>query len=480
MTLQLHDTMSRELVAVEPIEPGHIRMYTCGPTVWNRVHIGNFRTFIFEDVLRRWLDRRFANNVTHVMNLTDVDDRIIKNAVAHGHSLDEETAQWIAAFEEDRDTLGIRPAHHYPRATEYIEQMVDLIERLEHAGAAYRADGSYYFHIAAFPAYGKLSGASAEGLVSGASGRIDADDYTKEDVRDFALWKAVGPDEIGWDTRLGRGHPGWHIECSAMSMALLGESFDIHCGGVDNIFPHHENEIAQSEAATGKRFVRIWCHSQHLRVSGEKMAKRAGNFATVREVLDEGASAASLRYLLAARTHYRKPLEYSDELLADSNVAVQRLVDFQTRVAGLPTVEDADNVRDDAVLASVRGMRIGFEEAMDDDLNVPEAMGIVFSGLRDVNRVLDTGAVTAETQRTLRHLLDEIDGVLGVFALVARDRQTAPDAQEQQWLEQRAAARAARDFAQSDQLRIQLASRGIEVEDTPQGQRWKRISPRRG
>jgi cysteinyl-tRNA synthetase len=480
VTLQLHDTMSRELVAVEPIEPGHIRMYTCGPTVWNRVHIGNFRTFIFEDVLRRWLDRRFANNVTHVMNLTDVDDRIIKNAVAHGHSLDEETAQWIAAFEEDRDTLGIRPAHHYPRATEYIEQMVDLIERLEHAGAAYRADGSYYFHIAAFPAYGKLSGASAEGLVSGASGRIDADDYTKEDVRDFALWKAVGPDEIGWDTRLGRGHPGWHIECSAMSMALLGESFDIHCGGVDNIFPHHENEIAQSEAATGKRFVRIWCHSQHLRVSGEKMAKRAGNFATVREVLDEGASAASLRYLLAARTHYRKPLEYSDELLADSNVAVQRLVDFQTRVAGLPTVEDADNVRDDAVLASVRGMRIGFEEAMDDDLNVPEAMGIVFSGLRDVNRVLDTGAVTAETQRTLRHLLDEIDGVLGVFALVARDRQTAPDAQEQQWLEQRAAARAARDFAQSDQLRIQLASRGIEVEDTPQGQRWKRISPRRG
>jgi cysteinyl-tRNA synthetase len=479
VTLQLHDTMSRELVAVEPIEPGHIRMYTCGPTVWNRVHIGNFRTFIFEDVLRRWLDRRFANNVTHVMNLTDVDDRIIKNAVAHGHSLDEETAQWIAAFEEDRDTLGIRPAHHYPRATEYIEQMVDLIERLEQAGAAYRADGSYYFHIAAFPAYGKLSGASAEGLVTGASGRIDADDYTKEDVRDFALWKAVGHDEIGWDTRIGRGHPGWHIECSAMSMALLGESFDIHCGGVDNIFPHHENEIAQSEAATGKRFVRIWCHSQHLRVSGEKMAKRAGNFATVREVIDEGASAASLRYLLAARTHYRKPLEYSDELLADSNVAVQRLVDFQARVAGLLTVEEAGNA-DDAILASVRGMRIGFEEAMDDDLNVPEAMGIVFSGLRDVNRVLDTGAVSAETQRTLQHLLNEIDGVLGVLALVARDRQAAPDAEEQRWLDQRAAARAARDFAQSDHLRVQLASRGIEVEDTPQGQRWKRISPRRG
>ena len=218
MTLLLHDTMSRELVAVEPIEPGHVRMYTCGPTVWNRVHIGNFRTFIFEDVLRRWLDRRFAK-VTHVMNLTDVDDRIIKNAVEHGHTLDEETAQWIAAFEEDRDTLGIRPAHHYPRATEYIPQMVDLIERLEKAGAAYRTDGSYYFHIAAFPEYGKLSGASAEGLVSGASGRIDADDYTKEDVRDFALWKAVAPDQIGWDTRY-RSRP------SRLAHRMLGDEHD--------------------------------------------------------------------------------------------------------------------------------------------------------------------------------------------------------------------------------------------------------------
>jgi cysteinyl-tRNA synthetase len=477
VTLRLHDTMSRELVAVEPIEPGHVRMYTCGPTVWNRVHIGNFRTFIFEDVLRRWLDRSF-DRVTHVMNLTDVDDRIIKNAVEHGNSLEAETAPWIRAFEEDRDTLGIRPAHHYPRATAYIDQMVDLIERLERAGAAYQADGSYYFHIAAFPAYGKLSGASAEGLVAGASGRIDADDYTKEDVRDFALWKAVGPEEIGWDTRIGRGHPGWHIECSAMSMTLLGESFDIHCGGVDNIFPHHENEIAQSEAATGKRFVRIWCHSQHLRVSGEKMAKRVGNFATVPEVIDGGASPAALRYLLAARTHYRKALEYSDDLLADSNEAVQRLVAFQDRVAGLHTADEGGD-RDEAVLASVRGMRIGFDEAMDDDLNLPEAMGIVFSSLRDVNRVLDTGPVAADTQRTLHHLLEEVDSVLGVLALVARDQRAAPDAEEQRMLDARAAARAGRDFALSDRLRAQLAARGIEVEDTAQGQRWKRIATRR-
>ncbi|HEY6468359.1 MAG TPA: cysteine--tRNA ligase [Candidatus Dormibacteraeota bacterium] len=477
MTLHLHDTMSRELVAVEPIEPGHVRLYTCGPTVWNRVHIGNFRTFIFEDVLRRWLDRSFAH-VTHVMNLTDVDDRIIKNAVEHGNTLDAETAQWIAAFAEDRATLGIRPAHFYPRATEYIEQMVALIERLVQAGAAYESDGSYYFHIAAFPAYGKLSGASAEGLVAGASGRIDADDYTKEDVRDFALWKAVGPDEIGWDTRIGRGHPGWHIECSAMSMTLLGESFDIHCGGVDNIFPHHENEIAQSEAATGKRFVRIWCHSQFLRVSGEKMAKRLGNFATVRDILDEGATPAALRYLLAARTHYRKPLDYSDDLLADSNEAVQRLVAFQSRVAELRTVEEGGD-RDEAILASVRGMRIGFDESMDDDLNLPEAMGIIFSGLRDVNRMLDSGLVAVETQVTLQHLLEEVDKVLGVLSLVARDQQSAPDAEEQRMLDERAAARASRDFAKSDHLRAQLAARGIEVEDTPEGQRWKRAAPRR-
>ena len=253
-----------------------------------------------------------------------------------------------------------------------------------------------------------------------------------------------------------------------MSMTLLGESFDIHCGGVDNIFPHHENEIAQSEAATGQRFVRIWCHSQHLRVSGEKMAKRLGNFATVREVLDEGASAAALRYLLAARTHYRKPLDYSEELLASSSEAVQRLVAFQTRVVELRTVDDESD-RDEEVLTSVRGMRVGFDEAMDDDLNLPEAMGIVFSGLRDVNRLLDTGPVTGETQRTLQHLLEEVDSVLGVLALVARDHDATLDPEAQRLLDARAAARSARDFALSDQLRERLAELGVEVEDTPAG-----------
>src|SRR5665213_2468245 len=373
MPMRLHDTLTRRLRMVAPLEEGHVRLYTCGPTVYARAHVGNFRTFLFEDILRRWLERRFAR-VTHVMNLTDVDDKIIRQAAAAGHGLHAETAPFIDAFYEDLRTLNIRPAQHFPRATEYIEEMVALIERLAEAGVADRGAGSDYYRVAGFPHYGRRSGARAGGLVAGAGGRVDGEEYDKEDVRDFALWKAVGADEIGWDTRLGRGRPGWHIECSAMSMALLGESFDLHCGGVDNIFPHHENEIAQSEAATGRQFVRIWCHSQHLRVSGEKMAKRLGNFSTVNQVLEEGASAAALRYLLAARTHYRKPLDYSDDLLADSNVAVQRLVDFQTRVAGLRTVEEAGNGRDEAVLASVRGMRIGFDEAMDDDLNLPEAM----------------------------------------------------------------------------------------------------------
>jgi cysteinyl-tRNA synthetase len=474
VTLRLHDTMSRGLVALEPLEPGHVRVYTCGPTVWTRVHIGNFRTFIFEDILRRWLDRSFER-VTHVMNLTDVDDRIIKNAHEHGNTLEAETAPWIAAFNQDRDTLGIRPAHHYPRATEYIEQMVDLVERLEKAGAAYRSDGSYYFHIAAFPRYGRLSGMTAEGLIAGASGRVDSDDYSKEDVRDFALWKAVGADDIGWDTRIGRGRPGWHLECSAMSMALLGETLDIHCGGVDNIFPHHENEIAQSEAATGKQFVRTWCHSQHLRIAGEKMAKRVGNFMTVQELLDDGARASALRYMLAASAHYRKPLNYSDEPLAAATEAVERLAAFRDRVAALETVED-EGPSDDTTLTAIRLARNGFDEAMDDDLNLPEAMGSVFASLREINRVLDASSVTETTRAAMRDLLEEVDDILGVFPLVDRDGQRGGElnAEERALLASRAEARAAKDWSAGDRIRDELAQRGVMVEDTPAGQRWRR------
>ncbi len=470
MAMRLHDTLTRTLQEVVPLEEGHVRVYTCGPTVYARAHIGNFRTFLFEDVLRRWLERRFAR-VTHVMNLTDVEDKIIAAAVAAGHDLQEETAPWIAAFFTDLDTFSIRRAHHYPRATEYIEQMVRLIERLDAAGVTYRGDGSVYFHIASFPEYGRLSGVRAEGLVAGAGGRVDADEYDKEDARDFALWKAVGADEIGWDTRLGRGRPGWHIECSAMSMSLLGESFDIHCGGVDNIFPHHENEIAQSEAATATRFVQLWAHGEHLRTGGEKMAKSLGNFATVDELVEAGARPSALRYLLIAMAHYRRTVSYTEESLHAATESVDRFADFSERVRRHQPRGDAPSAADPRVAATLAA----FEAAMDDDLNLPEAMGAVFTLIRSLNRDLDEGALNPATHTELIALIDEVDDVLGVLELVGRERVgEVLDDEAATLLSAREAARSARQWTESDRLRDALAERGIAVEDTPQGQRWRR------
>ena len=472
--MRLHDTMTRTLREVVPLEDGHVRLYTCGPTVYARAHIGNFRTFLFEDVLRRWLERRFPR-VTHVMNLTDVEDKIIRNASAAGHDLDTETAPWIAAFFEDLDTLNIRRAHHYPRATEYIEEMVALIERLDAAAVTYRSDGSVYFHITAFPQYGRLSGVRAEGLVAGAGGRVDADEYDKEDARDFALWKAAESEEIGWDTPIGRGRPGWHIECSAMSMALLGESFDIHCGGVDNIFPHHENEIAQSEAATGKPFVQIWCHSAHLRIGGEKMAKSLGNFATVAELVASGARPSALRYLLIAAAHYRKPINYSDESLHAATESVDRFADFSERVRAHIPRAGADG-GDGTVDTRVSTARDAFAAAMDDDLNLPEAMGAVFTLIRTLNRELDGAALGGATHAELIAFIDEVDDVLGVLPLVERERAGAAlTPAEQALLDAREAARAAREWAESDRLRVSLNEAGIAVEDTAAGQRWHRF-----
>ena len=470
MTLRLHDTMTRRLREVVPLDDGHVRMYTCGPTVYAPQHIGNFRTYLFEDVLRRWLERRFER-VTHVMNLTDVEDKIIRNAGAAGRSLEAETAPWIETFFEDVDTLNIRRAHHYPRATEYIEQMVAIIERLGEREVTYRTEGSVYFSIAAFPSYGRLSGTRPEGLVAGASGRVDADEYEKEDARDFAVWKAVGPDEIGWDTAIGRGRPGWHIECSAMSMALLGESFDIHCGGVDNIFPHHENEIAQSEAATGKQFVRLWCHSEHLRIGGEKMAKSLGNFATVRDLIAEGARPSSIRYLLCAGAHYRKTVNYAPEAVAAAAESVDRLAEFVTRVRDHHPDAAGNGSGPDPRIAAARS---GFEAAMDDDLNLPGAMGAVFTLIRSLNRELDAGRLSTASHGALLELIDDVDDILGVLELVERERGGGVDAEVEELLTARAAARDSRDWAESDRLRGALAERGIAVEDTPAGQKWKR------
>jgi cysteinyl-tRNA synthetase len=472
VALHLFDTMTRRLQPVTPLEPGRLRIYTCGPTVYARVHIGNFRTFIFEDVLRRVLEQRFPA-VTHVMNLTDVEDKIIRNAVAHQQDLDDETRPWIDAFFADLDVLGLRPAHHFPRATAYIEQMLTLIERLEEQGVTYRSEGSVYFRISAFPQYGRLSGARAEGLVTGASGRVDADEYDKENPRDFALWKAVGPDEPGWDTRLGRGRPGWHIECSAMSMSLLGEHFDIHCGGVDNIFPHHENEIAQSEAATGHEFVRLWAHSEHLRIGGEKMAKSARNFSTVPDLVAEGARPSALRYMLAAGAHYRKVLNYTDEALYTAQQAVERITAFRDRLLQW-TPAGGNGAAADGAVRIAEDATAQFDAALDDDLNLPEGMGVFFTAVRDANRLLDAGTVTEKGRQSLLQLADRVDDVLGVMPLVGREQEQALAPADKELLERRAAARAARSWAESDSLRDELAQRGIAVEDTPQGQRWRR------
>ena len=459
--------MTGRLEEVIPLEAGHVRVYTCGPTVYNRAHIGNFRAYVFEDVLRRVLEQRFPR-VTQVMNLTDVEDKIIRNATAAGHGLEEETRPWIEGFFADVDALGLRRADHYPRATEYIEEMVSLIERLEARGVTYRSEGSIYFHIAGFPGYGRLSGARSTGLIAGASGRVDADEYEKEDARDFALWKAVGAGEIGWDTRLGRGRPGWHIECSAMSMALLGESFDIHCGGVDNIFPHHENEIAQSEAATGRPFVRLWCHNAHLMVEGEKMSKSKDNFYTLHQVLGEHDERASaVRYLLAATAQYRKPLNYTAQALEAAGGAVQRLTEFADRLAA------AAPSRDGADAAALAGDAVSaFDAALDDDLNLPQGMGVVFDAVREANRLLDAGTLSGASLTGLRAMLDRVDDVLGVLPLVEREREASLGEEERRWLDERAEARARRDWGTSDLLRERLAERGIVVQDTARGQRW--------
>ena len=470
MTLRLHDTMSRQLREVVPLEPGHVRMYTCGPTVWNRAHIGNLRTFVFEDVLRRVLEQRFEK-VTHVMNLTDVDDRILNNARAAGHTLDEETAPWIAAFFEDIDTLGIRRAHHYPRATEYIDEMVALIERLESKGVTYRSDSSVYFHIAAFPKYGRLSGLDAAALRTGASGRIDADDYTKEDARDFALWKAAHPEDIGWQTRLGRGHPGWHIECSTMVLVLLGESIDIHGGAVDLIFPHHENEIAQSESATGKRFAQIWVHANFLNIDDAKMSKRLGNFKFLPELLKEHRPSA-VRFLLAAAAHYRKLVNFSFEPLDAAAAQVEAIAIFQDRLYDATVARGAS----DAGVEIAREYTQRFDAALDDDLNLPLGVGDFSIAMREANRLLDSGSISRASQEALLALLHRADDVIGVLPLVDRERAAALDDETRALLDQRVQARAKRDYQLSDRLRTELRERGVVVDDTPQGQRWRPAS----
>ena len=465
MTVRLHDTLTGDTRPFIPLDGRTARIYSCGPTVYGPAHIGNFRSFLFADLLVRHLRWR-GLDVTWVMNITDVDDKIIRGATAAGVGIDELAGRCLERFLEDAAALRMTRPDVLPRATEHIDDIVALITTLLERGHAYRTDdGSIFFRISSWPAYGRLAQLDPEQLRVGE--RVEADEYAKDDVRDFALWKGPKAGEPSWDTALGPGRPGWHIECSAMSMRHLGPSFDIHTGGVDLVFPHHEDEIAQSEAATGQPFVATWLHCAHLQQSGSKMAKSTGNIARVADVLETGLSPRALRYALIA-VHYRAPLNHSPESLAAAAAAVDRLDALVAALAAYREVHE-----DDAELpAALADAREAFGAAFDDDLNISQALAVVFDLVRDLNRRIDARLLSTEDAGRALDLLRDLDRVLGVLP----DPDDAIDAETATLIEARAAARAARDWAESDRLRDVLATRGIAVEDTRDGQRWRRLT----
>ena len=445
-------------------------MYTCGPTVWNFAHVGNLRAFLFYDLLRRHLHVD-GYGLTHVMNVTDIDDRILDQAMHAGTTIGEYVKPYLTAFFEDMAALRARRVEHYPRATEHIPDMVTMISTLLKDGNAYIADGDVYFRIANFPSYGALSRLDRAGLRAGT--RVATDKYDKESVSDFALWKKAHPgdEQLGaaWDAPFGRGRPGWHIECSAMSKRYLGDTFDIHCGGIDLMFPHHENEIAQSEAANHKPFARVWLHSEHLAdAGGEKMSKSAGGFTTLRDLVSAGHDPLTVRFFLIANAHYRARLRLSSEALHAAAEQVRRLRDFAGRVRRSSPAAQGE---DEGLAQRIGGVRAGYREALDDDLNLPLGIGLVFELIREANTALDEGRVGARGHAELLALMDEVDAHVDV---IGGDEPGL--AQEvERLIKEREAARAARDFARADQLRDELRERGIALEDSKEGVRWKRV-----
>ena len=464
MTIRLHDTLSGDTRPFVPLRPDRVGVYSCGPTVYGPAHIGNFRSFLFADLLVRHVRWRGVP-VTWVMNITDIDDKIIRGATAAGIGIDALAERYLERFLADAAALRMTTPDVLPRATEHIDQIVEMISTLLERGHAYRTeDGSIFFRIASWPAYGRLARLDPEGLRVGE--RVEADEYGKDDVRDFALWKGPKPGEPSWDTAIGPGRPGWHIECSAMSMAHLGPSFDIHTGGVDLVFPHHEDEIAQSEAATGQPFVASWLHCAHLQMAGAKMAKSTGNIARVGDLLALGVSPRALRYALIA-VHYRAPLSYSEESLGAAAAAVERL---DAVVAALEQYEEARP--DDPELPGLLAAgRTAFGAALDDDLNVSAALAALFDLVRELNRRLERRSIsTADAARALASIRD-LDQVLAILP----DEEADLEPEVAALLLERETARAARDWAASDRLRDELAARGVAVEDTRDGQRWRRV-----
>src|SRR5438105_2000036 len=463
---RLYNTLTRKVESFSPADGKTVRIYTCGPTVYRPAHLGNFRTFLFEDLLRRAIELR-GWKVKQVMNLTDVDDKIIKAASEQGTTITEVTAPITKIFHADRAFLRIQDAELYPKATDHIPEMIEIVKGRVDKKVAYKADdGSVYFAIDKFKDYGKLSRLDTREVKAGA--RVAQDDYTKEHAQDFALWKAAKPEDertgAAWDSPFGRGRPGWHLECSAMAMDLLGETLDVHTGGIDLIFPHHEDEIAQSEAATGKPFSRCWCHGAFLLTEGAKMAKRLGNVSTVKELREQQISAAAIRHFVFT-THYRKELNFSEEALDASVEAVRRVGEFAERL------EEASGGTEE--LAVVAGKaQADFRTAVFDDLNAPEALAALFTFLKAANRELDQDGTDRQALDRARSAFAEMDGVLDVVA----ERESA-SVELATWVEERLAARRSarerRDFAEADRIRAELAERGIGVEDAGGGTKWK-------
>ena len=462
--LKLRNTLTRTLEEFKPLEGNTVRMYACGPTVYDYGHIGNFRTFVSVDVLRRYL-KYLGYQVQHIMNITDIEDKIIRGMLASGKSLEEFTVFYTQEFLKDCDALNIERPEIMPYATKHLPQMIELMKRLDDNGHTYRSDGSLYYSISSFPGYGKLSGLKLEGNIAGA--RVDVDEYEKADARDFVLWKEAKQEgEPRWPSPFGEGRPGWHLECSAMSMAYLGESFDIHCGGVDLIFPHHENEIAQSEGATGKPFVRFWVHTEFLLVEGEKMSKSKGNYYTVRQLIEQGNSPMAIRYLLLS-VPYRTQLNFVLDGLRGAVTALEGLRNFRRRVADFQG-ESGSHPRIQEIVARACE---GFEAGMNDDLNTSKALAAVFEFRRDVNTAMDAGEFGSDDRKVVLELLARIDSVLGVLG---EEQEEMLDPEIESKIEERNAARRARDFNLADRIRNELAGRGIILEDTPQGTKWKR------
>jgi len=464
--IRFFNTLSRQIEEFQPLEAGKVRMYICGPTVWNFQHIGNFRTFIFADIMRGYLKYK-GYELTHVFNLTDVDDRIINEAAKQNISIDEFTAPFIQYFWEDFDALGLERPEVTPRATQHIPEMIDIIAKLLENGHAYESEGSIYYRISAFPDYGKLSKINFSGNIAGASERVDTDKYEKEDARDFALWKLVGPDEHpGWDAPFGRGRPGWHIECSAMSMKYLGETFDLHGGGMDLQFPHHENEIAQSEGSTGKLFAKYWIHSEFLKIDDVTMSKSKGNFFTFRDLRDQGYSPLAIRYLLLS-VPYRKQLNFTFDGLHGADSTVQRLRNFRRLVRDAKTAYGSDQETHQLIEKAVSD----FEAAMDDDFNTAAALASIHDLVREINTILANDRLGSDDRAAVLNALSIFDSVLGVFG---PEEDQMLEADIEALITERQNARHDRNFARSDEIRDQLAAKGIILEDTRDGVRWKR------